>query len=141
MMSRVRVVYLALAAGTIAAGLTVHLGGAALPPVLRDVMGDALWAAMVAWLIAAAAPAMPLGWRAAAALGVSYAVEFSQLYHAPALDGVRRTAIGHLVLGSGFDPRDLVSYAAGVVAAVLFERAICKPPAAVPSADARRGGA
>ena len=35
----------------------------------------------------------------------------------------RRTRIGHLVLGSGFDRRDLLAYAAGVLATVLLERA------------------
>jgi hypothetical protein len=29
--------------------------------------------------------------------------------------------LGHLVLGSGFDPRDLASYAAGVLVALVCE--------------------
>ena len=74
------------------------------------------------WVIAAAAPAVRLPLRAAAALGFSFAVEFSQLYHTPALDAIRRTTAGHLALGSGFDPRDLAAYAAGVFAAVLLDR-------------------
>ena len=44
------------------------------------------------------------------------------MYHAPALDAFRRTTAGHLVLGSGFDPRDLAAYAAGVLTAVFLER-------------------
>lgn len=55
--------------------------------------------------------------RAAVALAVSWAVEFSQLWHAPWLEQLRATRLGPLVLGSGFDSRDLVSYAAGVVLA------------------------
>jgi len=35
-----------------------------------------------------------------------------------------RGALGQLVLGSGFDPRDLLAYATGVVAALLLERAV-----------------
>ncbi len=119
-----RIRYLALAVGTIALGLAVHWRGGALSPDVRDILGDALWAAMVVWLIAAVAPAIRLPWRAAAALGVSYAVEFSQLFRFPALDALRRTTAGHLVLGSGFDPRDFASYAVGVLAAVLLERSI-----------------
>jgi hypothetical protein len=115
--------YVALAVGTIVLGLVVHLRGDALSPVARDVLGDALWAAMVAWGIAAVAPAMRLPWRAALALASCFIVEFSQLVHFPALDALRRTTAGHLALGSGFDPRDFAGYTAGVLAAVLLERA------------------
>ena len=121
---RVRTRYFALAVGTIVLGLAVHGRGGALSPVVRDVLGDALWAAMAAWLIAAAAPAHRLAWRAAAAVALCFAVEFSQLVHFPALDAFRRTTAGHLLLGSGFDRRDFAAYAAGVLAAVLLELAI-----------------
>jgi len=121
---RTRAPYAALALGTIALGLVVHLGGAVLGRATRDIVGDALWAAMVAWWIAAVAPHAPLQARAGVALGLSFAVELSQLYHTPALDALRATRMGHLVLGSGFDPRDLAAYTAGVAAAVLLERAV-----------------
>jgi hypothetical protein len=62
--------------------------------------------------------------RAVAARAVCFFVEFSQLIHLPALDALRRTIVGHLALGSGFDPRDFSAYTAGVLAAVLLERAI-----------------
>jgi len=114
--------YVALAAGTIALGLAVHWRGDALSPVVRDVLGDALWAAMVVWWISAIAPASRLPWRAAVALALCFAVEFGQLWRFPALDALRRTTAGHLVLGSGFDPRDFGAYAAGVLTAVLLER-------------------
>ena len=115
--------YFALAVGTIALGLTVHWRGGALSPVGRDVLGDALWAAMVVWWIAAVAPAIRLPRLAALALVFCFAVEFSQLVRLPALDALRGTTAGHLALGSGFDPRDFLSYATGVLAAVLLERA------------------
>ncbi len=115
--------YLALAIGTVGLGLAVHLRGTALPPAARDVLGDALWAAMMVWCVSAVAPAARRPTRGAAALAVCWAVEASQLYHAPALDAVRTTTVGRLVLGSGFDPRDLAAYAAGVLAAVLLEAA------------------
>ena len=119
-----RIIFIALALATIALGLAVHERGDALSPVVRDVLGDALWAAMVAWGIAAIAPAMRLPWRAAIALALCFVVEFSQLVHAPALDALRRTTAGQLVLGSGFLSRDLAAYAAGVLAAMLLEWAI-----------------
>ena len=123
---RARTRYVALAVGTIVLGLAVHSGGGALSPMVRDVLGDALWAAMATWWISAVAPAVRLAWRAALALALSFAVEFSQLLHVPVLDALRRTTVGSLALGSGFDPRDFAAYAGGVLAAVLLERAIAR---------------
>jgi hypothetical protein len=60
--------------------------------------------------------------RALAALAVCFAVELSQLFHTPILDEIRRTVPGHLLLGSGYEPRDFVAYAAGVFAAALLVR-------------------
>lgn len=117
-----RLVYAGLAIGTIALGLIVHFHGDALGPTSRDVIGDALWAAMIAWWIGAIVPDRSLGARSVAALVVCFAVEFSQLYHTVALDTLRNGTIGHLILGSDFDPRDLVAYAIGVLAAAACER-------------------
>jgi hypothetical protein len=119
-----RVTYLAAALTTIAVGLLVHLRGTSLGPVARDVLGDALWAAMIAWWAGALAPDMRLAARSAGAYSVCAVVELSQLYHAPALDVIRATRVGHLVLGSGFDARDLVAYALGVAGAALLEATV-----------------
>jgi hypothetical protein len=53
---RARASFVALALGTIAVGLGVYLRGNILGAVLRDVLGDALWAAMITWWIAAIIP-------------------------------------------------------------------------------------
>jgi hypothetical protein len=121
--TRARLGYAALAAATIAVGLFVHRSGILLPPAARDIVGDALWAMMIVWWVSAAAPRARPWIRGAVALGICFAVELSQLVHTPAIDAARSTTLGQLVLGSGFDPRDLLAYAAGVVAAVLLERA------------------
>ena len=119
---RTRRSYIALALGTIALGLGVHWRGAALGSTLQDLLGDALWAVMVAWLVGAAAPGVSLRLRAAVALAICAGVEMSQLYHTTALDALRRTTAGQLVLGSGFDPRDLMAYTVGVLVAAFLER-------------------
>jgi hypothetical protein len=121
---RARLPYVALAVATIALGLLVHLRGGALDASVRDVLGDVLWAAMIAWWIGALAPTWLPASRGGLALAVCLAVELSQRVHTPALDALRRTTVGHLVLGSDFDPRDLAAYAAGVLAAVLLDRAM-----------------
>ena len=117
-----RVQFIALSVATIAIGLIVYLRGGVLGPALRDVVGDALWATMIAWLIGAAAPAAPLLKRSTAAYAICVVVELSQLIQMPWLVGIRATTLGHLAIGSGFDSRDLLSYAAGVSIAFLIER-------------------
>lgn len=120
---RTRVSFVALALATIGVGLAVHRLGTGLPPPVDDVLGDALWAMMIAWWIAAALPQTPLRTRGVAALALCWAVEASQLYHAPAVDALRDTTVGHLVLGSDFEARDLAAYALGVLTALLLEGA------------------
>lgn len=121
-MTRTRTTYILLAVVTIAVGLAVHLRGTVLGPVLRDVAGDALWAAMIMWWVSAFAPSVRLAMRGMIAYTICLGVEVSQLYHAPTIDAVRATLPGRLVLGSGFDPRDLLAYAAGVIGTVLLDR-------------------
>lgn len=75
------------------------------------------WAAMMFWWVSALAPHARLAVRAAGALGIACAVELFQLWRAPWLLAVRATRLGHLVLGSDFDPRDFLAYALGVALA------------------------
>jgi hypothetical protein len=122
--TRLRLTYVALALATIGIGLLIHELGAGLGAVVRDVVSDALWAAMIAWWIGALVPRAGLATRSAIAYSICVVVEVSQLYHTPALDALRETTAGQLVLGSGFDARDLMSYAIGVAGAALFETAV-----------------
>lgn len=119
-MASSRLRQLALAIGTIVVGLAVHLGGGFLPPAVRDVLGDALWAMMIVWWIGVVAPRLPLRTRGLTAFAICVAVELSQRWRTPWLDAIRDTLPGHLVLGSGYDPRDFLAYAAGVVAATVM---------------------
>ena len=50
---------------------------------------------------------------AALALGVSLAVEVSQLYQADWINALRHTRVGGLILGYGFKWSDLLCYTAG----------------------------
>ena len=123
---RRRASFIVLAVLTMAVGLGVHFHGSFLGLTLQDILGDALWAAMIAWWIAALAPGASLRSRVTAAIAICFAVEISQRYHTTTLDALRQTTAGHLVLGSGFDPRDFVSYTLGVLAAMFFERILLR---------------
>jgi Protein of unknown function (DUF2809) len=119
-----RGMFLALAVATIIVGLLVHKSGALVPDVARDVLGDALWAVMIVWWLGVLLPRLQLRQHGAMAFAICAAVELSQLLHSPALDAARGHPIGHLVLGSDFDARDLVAYAVGVVCAVTALRIV-----------------
>ena len=81
---------------------------------------------MIAWWLGALAPAARPWRRGGVALAICTVVELSQRVRAPWLDALRDTTLGHLVLGSDWDARDLGAYAAGVLAAVLLELAVAR---------------
>jgi hypothetical protein len=106
---RERVVFVALAIGTIALGLLLHSSAWELPRVVRDKLGDGLWASMVVWCVGVLAPRAPVWSRA------SRRWRSAGRWREPALSRARRpgrcgTTLGRLVLGSGFDAGDLVAY-------------------------------
>ena len=76
---------------------------------------------MMCWWFGVLVPGARVRVRSAAAFLTCFAVEFSQLLHGPGLDALRATTPGRLVLGSGFDPRDLIAYGLGVLAAAALE--------------------
>ena len=86
----------------------------ALPDVVAAYAGDTLWANMVFWLFALVMRRAGTTTLVACALAFSFAIEISQLYHAPWIDAIRATSIGALVLGSGFVWSDLACYTVGV---------------------------
>jgi hypothetical protein len=92
------------------------------PQWVIEYAGDALWAMTAFLALGAAFPWWSTRRAAAAALAFSFAIELSQLYQAPWIDGLRRNRIGALFLGRGFLWSDLVCYIAGVLLGVLLER-------------------
>lgn len=108
---------LVAAALVIVAGLAVHLLGSG--PV-ADFAGDALYAVMI-YLVIAAVFARAASWLiGTAAVVVCALIEVFQLTGLP---GVWAEAFWpvRLVLGAGFDARDLIAYAVGVVVATTCD--------------------
>ena len=108
----------------IAAGLASRRYAWLFPACLGKYPGDALWALMVFLLCGLALPrasALRIGLYA---LGISFADEFSQLYQAPWINGIRSTTMGHLILGSAFAWPDLLAYTVGVALGVLAESVV-----------------
>lgn len=92
------------------------------PAALGKAPGDVLWALLVFLGFGFLFPAARTGMLALAALVFSFAIEGSQLYHAPWIDAIRDTVPGRLVLGSTFLWSDLVAYTVGVFAGVVAEK-------------------
>jgi len=110
----------------VALGLSSRRYAALLPEILARYTGDTLYATMTFVGFGFLFPR----WRSLSVAVVSmifcYAIELSQLYHAPWIDCLRHTLVGGLVLGFGFLWSDLLCYTAGVTLGLLAEIAIMK---------------
>jgi len=126
--SRSRALYAILILVVIVAGLASRRYPSLLPAQLGKYPGDALWALMVMLLFGFAKPRWSIARTAVAALSTSFAVEFSQIYQADWINAIRETTLGHLVLGSGFDPRDLLAYTVGVAIGAASEMLASRAP-------------
>lgn len=113
-LSRHRPPYLVAVLIAFLGGLTTHFAAKHLPRFVAEHVPDTLWALWVYLGIVYLAPRLSL-WRAIGyALAFSYAIETSQLYHAPWLDSIRATLLGKLILGDTFSWSDLGCYTIGI---------------------------
>jgi hypothetical protein len=119
--SRSRLWLLVCVVAVIALGLASRKFPSLFPAIFGKYPGDALWAIMVFAGLAFIKPRASTARLAVLAFAISCAVEFSQLYHAPWLNAIRDTTIGHLVLGSTFSWFDIVAYAVGVLVGSLVD--------------------
>jgi hypothetical protein len=109
---------------TIAIGLALRRFGYAanLPFAAVKYGGSILWGAMVYWLLATIFVSAKGHRIAFVALIAATAVEFSRLWHTPALDAFRLTTAGALLLGRVFSLWNIAAYAVGIVAALALDR-------------------
>ena len=125
---RTRLLYIVCTIAVVALGLASRRYAKNLPVFVAEYAGDTLWALMVFLGASAVAPEARLAHRAGFALAFAYAIEVSQLYHAPWIDAVRRTALGGLVLGFGFLWSDFVCYTIGVLIGALADYLVHRGP-------------
>lgn len=119
MPARRRLPLVAAAALLVPVGLLVSRGGA-LPPVLADGLGAALYAALVVVLVLVAAPRARTLTAVTVGLGLCVAVELLQLTPVPAR-AAEVVPAARLVLGSGYATADLLWYTAGAAAVALVD--------------------
>ncbi|HDR4904840.1 TPA: DUF2809 domain-containing protein [Bacillus cereus] len=118
---RNRVVYALFTIVVIILGLSSRKFAFALPHLLNDYLGDALWALMIFTGFGFLFPKTETKKLAFISLMFCYGIEVSQLYHANWIDSIRATTLGGLVLGYGFLWSDLVAYTIGVGVGILCE--------------------
>ncbi|MBJ8202216.1 DUF2809 domain-containing protein [Bacillus cereus] len=118
---RNRVVYALFTIVVIILGLSSRKFAFALPHLLNDYLGDALWALMIFTGFGFLFPKTETKKLAFISLMFCYGIEASQLYHAEWIDRIRATTLGGLVLGYGFLWSDVVAYTIGVGVGILCE--------------------
>jgi Protein of unknown function (DUF2809) len=96
--------------------------GLGLSPFVVKYGGSMLWATMVYFLIAMAAPARPRWSVALIAALISVCVELFRLVHAPWLDAFRLTTAGALLIGRIFSLWNMLAYGVGIVLGMLLDR-------------------
>ncbi len=126
-MRRSRPACFVLLVATVVSGLASRRWAAALPAFIASYAGDVLWASTVVWLLALLWPRTSTPRLASSALAIAVAVELTQLYRAPWIDGIRATRLGALVLGQGFLWSDLACYAVGVSLAACLDWWLVRP--------------
>ncbi|ASI78192.1 DUF2809 domain-containing protein [Bacillus cereus group sp. Bc002] len=125
-MKRNRLLYATFTILVIILGLSSRKFAFALPALLNDYLGDALWALMIFIGFGFLFPKIEMKKLALISLMFCYGIEVSQLYHAEWIDSIRATTLGGLVLGYGFLWSDLVAYTIGVGIGFLFELILWK---------------
>ncbi|MGR5862883.1 ribosomal maturation YjgA family protein [Bacillus pacificus] len=123
---RNRLLYAMFTILVIISGLSSRKFAFALPALLNDYLGDALWALMIFIGFGFLFPKIETKKLAFISLMFCYGIEVSQLYHAEWIDSIRATTLGGLVLGYGFLWSDLVAYTIGVGVGFLFEFILTK---------------
>ncbi|OWW12128.1 hypothetical protein BUE63_00935 [Bacillus sp. MB353a] len=118
---RNRLLYAIFTIIVIILGLSSRKFAFALPELLNDYLGDALWALMIFIGFGFLFPKIETKKLAFISLIFCYGIELSQLYHAEWIDNIRATTLGGLVLGYGFLWSDLVAYTIGVGVGLIFE--------------------
>ena len=129
--SRNRFLYTLILAVVVFLGLMSRHLSAHLPHAINLMLGDAIWASMIFVMLAIILKKTSTTRVALASLLFCYAIEITQLYHAPWINSIRATRLGGLALGYGFLWSDLAAYTIGVSVAALIEKlsiTLCTKP-------------
>ncbi|UQZ36201.1 DUF2809 domain-containing protein [Paenibacillus sp. PK3_47] len=97
-----------------------------LPLFIAQHAGDALWAGMIYFAFRFLLIRQAGWWCLIFSLVFSFGIEFSQLYQAEWINGLRSTLPGGLILGRGFLWADLLRYTAGIMICYVLDRSLMR---------------
>ena len=120
-MPRRRATYLLLLLITIPLGLAWRMVPLGLSPFFFKYGGSVLWAVALYWLTAACLPQRSSGALAAIAALVAAGLEFSRLWHTPAMDAFRITLAGRILLGRYFSLKNVAAYCLAIGLMALWD--------------------
>lgn len=112
---RAKMVYIIAVLVTVMLGISTRTFGERLPSFISSHMGDVLWACMIYCAFRVLLARHQLWLSLVMSLSFCFAIEFSQLYQADWINGIRATLPGGLILGKGFLWIDLILYIAGIL--------------------------
>ena len=119
---RSRAVVAAWLAAVVAAGVLSRVVGRRAGVAVPKEVGDTLWAWMFYLWVVLCLPRLPGLAAAAAAVAITFAIEFLKLYHAPWIDALRADRYAGFLLGHTFLRHDLLCYAAGAAVGLAMDR-------------------
>ena len=116
-----RVVYIFLFFIVMTLGICSRAFSDVLPSFVSRHLGDALWASMVYFGCRILFLQQRLLVSVYISLIFSFTIEFSQLYQADWINGIRSTLLGALILGKGFLVIDLIRYVVGIACSCIMD--------------------
>ncbi len=119
---RNRVLYAVLICLVIGLGLLWRSPLIPLPRDLAKYGGDSLWALCVFLAFGFVFSRTSTTRLAFMAVCFAWSIEFSQLYHADWIEGMRATLPGRLILGNTYNTPDLLAYLFGIAFGAVLER-------------------
>jgi hypothetical protein len=125
--TRSRPLYALVAVLVVGIGLLWRSGQLPLSSFIAKYGGDALWALLVFCLFGFIFRRISTARLFLISICFAWAIEFSQLYHAPWIDSIRSMRIGRFILGTTFNLPDLLAYLIGVAIGAMGERLFLNP--------------
>lgn len=123
---RARIYYLLIVIIVTVLGMGSRVFADSLPLFISIHFGDGLWSSMIYFGVRTIWVDKKLHWAFWISLIFTFSIEFSQLYKAEWLIGIRNSFLGALVLGKGFLGVDLVRYSVGIIISYWIDRCISK---------------
>jgi hypothetical protein len=123
---RRRITHILLLPITIPMGLAWRMVPMGLSPFWFKYGGSMLWAAALYWLIAACLPTLRVSALAVLAAAVAALLEFSRLWHTPAMDTFRISLTGRILLGRYFSLKNILAYWLAIALVALLDRSLLR---------------